>query len=154
VSGSEYARATSRVDTANAASEDVDEILVAFVIDALGCSGEPLHRTVKPPGLDPSDKVPHAAASFERVATSTWRVEATTCTLRIERIERYFPGDVNEPPSGSTDVVVEGMRRDRPTTVRIDASVGELTMQIVIDGTAAERDAILDKFWRAFGQPK
>ncbi|MEO8701595.1 MAG: hypothetical protein ABI867_16235 [Kofleriaceae bacterium] len=137
--------------TAAAIPVDFDEVLLAFVVDALGCADEPVSSGPKPRHPGDSERPP-TGSSAGWVSSSTWLVETTHCTIRIEWTNDYFSGDVNEPAREFDHVVLEATRRGRPASVRVSAFIGAKEMSVLVDATSEERDQILAKFWRAFAQ--
>lgn len=126
------------------APRSIDELLVAFALDALGCSQEPSARTMEQGGGE-LDRTPHTASSAERASTQVWRVDSASCTVRVERTQTFFPGDVNEPPSESDFVRVDAEHRDG-TKLSIRALVGSHDMSIQAP------DRICGLFSRRFGR--
>lgn len=129
------------------ASEDA---LIAFLVEALGCANEPVQGDPKPPPA-PIDRSPRAS-SYEEEVTTRWRQETVGCTLELERIESWFPGDVNEPERSHTHFLFRGARRDGATSVYLRANVGTRTVSLAIDAAIEDWARILDAFKRRFGE--
>lgn len=141
------------VDTAAAAPGDIDERLIAFVLDALGCAGEAVNRTPKAAPVPPELSA-WGGSSANWHGSARWQVETTSCTIEIKQTATYFPGDVNEPASSSHWSEVKGARRDQSRAVTMGARIGEHELWILVDAQAKERDQIHTVFWRAFGLPR
>jgi hypothetical protein len=126
-------------------SQESDEALISFVLDALGCATEPVHRRPKPPRT--TFDVNHHGA-----VTRTWQLATPSCTIALERTEDYFAGDVNQPATYHEHLQVLGARNDQAITVRVHAGVGDREMVLVIDATIEDWARILDSFKRRFGE--
>jgi hypothetical protein len=124
--------------------------LIAFLLEALGCAHELVHGDPTPPSA-PIDRAPRASSSEEEV-TTRWRQETVGCTLELERVESWFPGDVNQPAVGHTHFRFRGARRDGATSVYLRASVGDRTVALAIDAVLEDWARTLDTFRRTFGE--
>lgn len=123
------------------APANIDELLVAFVLEALGNSTDAVVRSPKPAPFVPPDPSVYGGSSAELETTSTWQVESASCAVVIERTNTFFPGDVNEPVREAEYIRVTGTRRDGSANVTIHASVGDqqMTFSIAASRSRARR---------------
>lgn len=138
-----------RVWAATPATSELDEPVVAFLLEAFGCAETA--RTPRP-APDRSWQQPGTASSADQAITTRWQVEGTSCTIEVERSQTFFPGDVNEPARETEYVDVRGVRRVPPATVRVHAAIGSRELSILVDAAPEDRDRILTAFWRVFGE--
>jgi hypothetical protein len=131
------------------ATEKTIEALVAFMIDALGCSDEPLSGSNAAP-IDRAGWKTFTASSAEHVSATAGRVETESCSIETTRNSTFFPGDVNEPPWEHEYIVVEGKRRDESLHVRVSFRMGDTEMSMRVLAPHEQRDRMLMGFWRAF----
>lgn len=129
------------------APPDIDERLVAFILEVLGSSTEQTSRTAKPLPFER----PACAGNAAQIETKdTWSVKTRSSTIAIEQTHSYFGGDVNQPESESTHFTVEGKRRSGYASVRLFATVGRWEASIRVEAPLEERDRIQVAFWRTF----
>jgi len=142
---SERVHQDERLWAAQPFSPESDEALISFVLDALGCAKEPVHRRPTPPRTT-FDVAHHGGV------TRTWQLATPSCTVELERTEDYFAGDVNQPATYHEHLEVRGARNDLAITLRVHAHVGDHEMVLAIDATIEDWARILDKFKGAFGE--